>query len=384
MSETPSPALPPPPPRVLLASSYSAHYRLGVWRALLRSEHVAVEIATARTAPGGHESSVQQISAHDLPQMVVHRTYRLGPLRWQPGLLRQSCRRRYDVVVWDPAYRSLAVWICALVLRARGTTLVFWGLGWTRRHGRLKERAKVGAFRLAHGFLTYGRSSAQRAVEAGYPQDRLYVVGNSILDSVPAARVAHDDMPALTPLVLGTSLRLTARKRVDLLIRAASTLHAEGFSCRVLIVGDGPERVALQALAAELGVNANFFGALYDERAIADFYSRVHMTVVPGHAGLTVVQSLMHGRPVVTHDNRDAHAAEWEALHDGRSGAFFAEGDLRDLVQRIKEVSRWVERDPVGVAAGCRADYLAYGDPTRHAERLVRAVLAIHGRRTFT
>lgn len=207
---------------MLLAASYSAHYRLGVWRALTASSLVRLDIAMAQTVPGGHESSIQPIAPDDLADMRVHRTYRLGAFRWQPGLLRQACSRRYDVVVWDPAYRSLAVWI---------------GLGWTSRHGPVKEWAKVRAFRLAHGFLTYGHQSAERAVEAGYPRDRLYVVGKSMVDSVDAGRVVRAGLPPLSPLILGTSLRLTGRKRIDLLVRAASALQSSGTPCRVLVVG---------------------------------------------------------------------------------------------------------------------------------------------------
>lgn len=371
-------------PRVLLAASYSAHYRLGVWRALSASPSMRLDIATGVTAAGGHESSVQPISPDDLPQMSVHRTYRLGAFRLQPGLLRQACSRRYDVVVWDPAYRSLAVWVSSLVLRARGTTLAYWGLGWTRAHGPVKEWAKVRAFRLAHGFLTYGQQSAQRAVHAGYPQDRLYVVGNSLVDGPAARRVAQDGLPRLSPLVLGTSLRLTPRKRVDLLIRAASALQSSGLACRVVVVGDGPELAGVQTLAERLGVDTRFLGALYDAEQIADFYAQVHLTVLPGHAGLTVVQSLMHGRPVVTHDNPEGHAAEWEALRAGHSGAFFAQGDVADLVRSIGEVAQWIERDAAAVTADSRADYLAYGDPVRHAERIVDAVVAVHRQRRFT
>ncbi len=381
MSEAFRPPTLTSPPRVLLASSYSAHYRLGVWREPLASTQVRLDITTGQTAPGGHESTVQPISPADLPQMSVHRTYRLGAFRWQPGLLRQACSRRYDIVIWDPAYRSLAVWISSLVLRTRGVTIVYWGLGWTRRHSRLKEWAKVRAFRLAHGFLTYGRSSAERAVAAGYPRDRLYVVGNSMVDSVHAGRVARAGLPPRSPLTLGTSLRLTDRKRIDLLVRAASALHSSGTPCRVLVVGEGPERAGLQSLADQLRVDVHFLGALYGPGEIADFYAQVHVTVIPGHAGLTVVQSLMHGRPVVTHDNPDHHAAEWEALREGRSGAFFAKGEVDDLVRAIREVAGWIERDAATVSADCRADYQSYGDPGRHAHRILSAVRDLDLRR---
>ena len=326
--------------KVLVAFSYSTHYRLGVLRALLADPDTDVDIAAGVTVLKHAPQPVAPIDPGDLPQLRLHRTYAVRSLRWHPGLLRQSLSRDYDVVVWDPSLHCLTMWVSSLALRARrDTTLAYWGLGWTASHGRLKERAKVAAFRLAHGFLTYGRRSAERAVEAGYPADRVFVVGNSTVDTPEAATVVAEPLPPLSPLGLVVSLRLTARKRVDLLLRAAAALDASGTPTRVHVIGDGPERAALQAQAAELRVDATFHGALYDSGQIADVYRQAHMTVIPGHAGFTVIQSLMHGRPVITHGTTERHAAEWEALRDGVTGSFFREGDVDDLVAHIREVA---------------------------------------------
>lgn len=371
------------PPRVLIAYSYSMHYRLGVFRALLEASEAEVTIAVGDTVAAHAAQLVQPIDPAELPEMQVHRTRAWRSLRWQPTLLRESLSPRYDVVIWDPSLHCLTMWASSVLLRARGRTLLYWGLGWTRSHGRVKEQAKVWGFRLAHAFLTYGHRSRQRAVAAGYPADRLYVVGNSIVDTPQAAVVAREEMLPAQPLVLGTSVRLSARKRVDLLIEAAAVLQRSGTAVRVRIVGDGPQRAGLEALAARCGVEVDFLGPLYEPDAIADFYRSIHLTVLPGHAGLTVLQSLMHGRPVVTHDDPDHHAAEWEALHEGHSGAFFVVGDLADLGRTIGEVAGWIERDAAAVASDCRADYLAFGDPAAHAERILHAVHAMVERLRF-
>jgi glycosyltransferase involved in cell wall biosynthesis len=367
--------------RVLFAFSYSTHYRLGVLRALLADPDTDVDVAAGVTVLAHAVQKVHPVDPADLPPLRLHRTYAVHSLRWQPGLLRQSLRRDYDVVVWDPSMHCLTMWASSLALRARRrTTLVYWGLGWTARHGAAKEWVKVRAFRLAHGFLTYGARSAELGAAAGYPADRLHVVGNSTIDTPQASEVATA-LPPLEPLTLGISLRLTARKRIALLLRAAAALQQTGTPVRVHVVGDGEERAALEALAGELGVDAHFHGALYDPGDIAEVYRQVHLTVIPGHAGLTVVQSLMHGRPVVTHDNTERHAAEWEALRDGVTGSFYREGDLDDLVTHIRQVAGWIDERGPQVARDCREDYLAHGDPAQHAERILTAVRQVHARR---
>ncbi|MGB5952350.1 MAG: hypothetical protein WBG57_07540, partial [Ornithinimicrobium sp.] len=172
------------PLRVLIAYSYSVHYRRGVFEALLARPDLDVTIAAGRSVRGGpRAAAVAPIEAADLPAMQWHRTWALGPLRFQPGLLRRSLSSRYDVVIWDPSMHCLTMWASSAVLRARGRTVLYWGLGWTRTHGAIKERLKVDGFRLAHAFLTYGQRSADLARTAGYPAQRLYVIGNSIRDS---------------------------------------------------------------------------------------------------------------------------------------------------------------------------------------------------------
>lgn len=365
------------PLRVLIAYSYSSHYRLGVWRALLADPSAQVSIAVGETVAAHAAQLTEPISAEDLPQMRVHRTYALASLRWQPGLLRQTLSSDYDVVIWDPSMHCLTMWASSVLLRLRGRTLLYWGLGWTGRHGRVKEWAKVRAFRLAHVFLTYGARSAELAVAAGYPVDRVVVVGNSLVDSPEAAAVASSPMPPPEPLVLGVSVRLAARKRVDLLLEAAAALQGSGLSVRVRVVGDGPERGRLEALGVRLGVDVDFLGAIYDDVAIADYYRSIHMTVLPGHAGLTVIQSLMHGRPVVTHDDPDHHAAEWEAVQPGVTGALFGRGDLDALVASTSAVARWVEIRERPLRAACRTAYLGQGDPAAHARRILQACNAV-------
>lgn len=368
--------------RVLVAFSYSTHYRLGVLRALLADPDTEVDVAAGVTVLKHASQPVAPIDPADLPQLRLHRTYAARSLRWQPGLFRQSLSRDYDVVVWDASLHCLTMWASSLVLRVRRQqTLVYWALGWTTVHGPVKERLKVIGFRLGHALLTYGRRSQEMGIDAGYPSDRLYAVGNSTIDTPEARAVADEPLPPLEPLGLVVSLRLTARKRVDLLLRAAAALDASGTPTRVQVVGDGPERAALEALARELEVDATFHGALYDSAQVADVYRQVHITVIPGHAGLTVIQSLMHGRPVITHGSTERHAAEWEALRDGVTGSFFREGDVDDLVAHIREVAGWVAARGRQVARDCREDYLTHGDPTAHAHRILSAVREVHARR---
>jgi hypothetical protein len=61
-----------------------------------------------------------------------------------------------------------------------------------------------------------------------------------------------------------------------------------------------------------------------------------HVTVSPGKVGLTALQSLAYGTPVITHDNFNAQGPEWEAIIPKQTGDFFRQGDVVDLARLIK------------------------------------------------
>ena len=177
--------------------------------------------------------------------------------------------------------------------------------------------------------------------------------------------------------MVGAVIRLNPVKRLDLLIRAAAELRAAGRPVEVLLVGDGPARMDLVALAADLGVPLWLPGAAYGEAELGLAYARIRVTVVPSAAGLTVLQSFRYGRPVITHDQMDEQMPECEAIVPGRTGALYAYADPDDLRDVLAD---WLDRqrdDPAGTAAACRQVLTAAWNAETSArligDRIVRA-----------
>ena len=82
------------------------------------------------------------------------------------------------------------------------------------------------------------------------PARRVRFIANGVAVQ-PATKRAADG----APLVIGTVAGLRPEKNVARLVRAFAALHAR-HAARLVIVGDGPQRAALEALARELGVAA--------------------------------------------------------------------------------------------------------------------------------
>ncbi len=174
-------------------------------------------------------------------------------------------------------------------------------------------------------------------------------------------KLVPDIHPTVAPMPVATELfsaggerdprkllfvgRLTAQKGVDHLLRALATQLP---AVTLDVVGDGPERSALESLAGELGVGprVRWLGAL-PQPDLADHYRGAAALVVPSHEeglGLVAVEAMLSETPVVAFDS----------------------GGLRDIVQhdRTGILVGANDSDALGVAI---ADLLADGSAERRA-----------------
>jgi glycosyltransferase involved in cell wall biosynthesis len=101
--------------------------------------------------------------------------------------------------------------------------------------------------------------------------------------------------------------RLVKEKGVSLLLQSANELAVEGFDFRLKIVGDGPERAGLEALADKLGLkkNTEFTGAI-SMASISTILSQTTAVVMPSTwedvAPLVALEQMMQGRLVIASD----------------------------------------------------------------------------------
>ena len=113
--------------------------------------------------------------------------------------------------------------------------------------------------------------------------------------------------------------RLEIIKRVDLLVRALPRLDRP---LRLVVVGEGTQREALEQLAEELGVadRVDFLGAVDDE-AIVDLYAQaLAVAYVPYDEdyGYVTLEAFLAARPVVTATDS---GGTLEFVEDGVNGA---------------------------------------------------------------
>jgi len=141
-------------------------------------------------------------------------------------------------------------------------------------------------------------------------------------------------------------------KRVVDVVRAAAIVTREEPGARFLVVGDGPERAALQSLAASLGIEgAVDFRPATDETptVLAALDVFVHASAFEGLPRV-VLEAMSAGVPVVAQDV----GATREVVIEGRTGQIVPIGDVAALADAALVLVRDRRRASAYAAAARR------------------------------
>jgi len=361
---------PPRRPRILIVYPYLPHYRAGIFSALDALPEVTVAFAASDRGRDG----IEVMDARALREVHPLQNVFVKGVLWQRGLLRLTASRSFDVVVFLGSAGYASTWLAAVVARITRKKVVFWTIGWHRPDRGIRRVVRLSFYRLAHQLWLYADRGAVLGRSMGYPGTKMVVVGNSAHSStVPSPSSEGTIPPSDLPTIVAVA-RLTPAKRLHLLVLAAERLAAEGRPVRLLLAGDGPERAALADLCAEHGVTGDFVGAVYSPRALAAVYAQASVACVPSAAGLSVIQSLEAGVPVVTDDHEDSQMPEAEAVHHRVTGSRYRHDDVDDLAA---ELSFWIDASADRadeVARACRDEVQRRWTPSAQVALMRRAL----------
>lgn len=185
--------------------------------------------------------------------------------------------------------------------------------------------------RLADRIIAVSEAVRDLLLENGVPPDLVRVVPNGI---EPAGYLHPDPLesqdfrrrfaPAGGPLLV-VSARLVPEKGHAVLLRALSRLQPAFPGLRTAVVGEGPERPVLAALASELGLSANVVWAGFQTK-VPEILAAADVFVLPSFQEglpLAVLEAMAAGLPVVA----TAVGGTPEAVVDGQTGRLVPAGD---------------------------------------------------------
>lgn len=285
---------------------------------------------------------------------LVLREQRVGPFSTLKGINKINLEK-YDAVIIPGVFRCLSDLLLIRRLynkRYLRTKLYLWTHGWYGKETKFEKAIKKYFYPKVDGIFLYGNRAKELMRQEGFNLDRLHVIHNSldyenqlaIRKSLSSSNIYTDHFKNTNKILVFIG-RLTAVKRLDLLIESLSQLKAQGYNYNLVLIGDGDERKRLEYRVKANGLTNQvwFYGKCFDETKNAELIYNADLCVSPGNVGLTAIHSLMFGCPVISNNDFKTQMPEFEAIVPKMSGNFFQAYEASDLAYCIYE---WLERNP--------------------------------------
>ncbi len=207
---------------------------------------------------------------------------------------------------------------------------------YTARRDPAGAEAVASALGAARLVLANSHGIAELARACGAGETRVVHLGTELPS---AQRPAGGERREGGERSLVTVAHLVARKRHADVLRTLAVLGARHPTLRYVVIGDGPERIALEGLAARLGVEdrVDFLGQLAPREAV-ERARRCTLFVMPSTEeafGVAYVEAMAAGVPAIG-CRGEPGPEEIAAAGDGL--VLVPPGDIERLSQRIDEL----------------------------------------------
>ena len=236
------------------------------------------------------------------PAALAHPHPRRPSRRPGPGMAARLTEQLKPSVLHAASNYANAV-IALAIGKSHGLPVVyevrgFWEDTWLSRHPDSEKMAASELYQLnrdletrcmlaADLVVTLGEAMREEIVARGVPADKVLIVPNAVseefLQPLPDARRLRSQL-GIKPdeHVIGEVSSLVPHEGIGTLLQATRLLKDRGLPVRALIVGDGPERAALQRQAADLGLGeAAIFTGRVPATKVREFHALLDVFVVP-------------------------------------------------------------------------------------------------------
>ena len=278
-------------------------------RAWHRLPGIALHIVTRSPAP------YEKLLAHEHPALIhahfgTDGVYAL-PLARRLGIPLITTFHGFDATMSTAAFFTSPAWANYPLFRRR--------------------LAREGAL-----FLCVSSFIRGKVLAMGFPEERTFVHYTGVDVAAIRPRAPAEERPVILHVA-----RLVEMKGTKYLIAAFAAVSTDHPEAELVIIGDGPLRRSLQALASALGIGARirFLGALPQKQALA-WMRKAAMLVLPSvytstgrveGLGMVLLEAAATGIPVVA----TSVGGIPEGVVHGRTGTLVAERDSAALAGAI-------------------------------------------------
>lgn len=333
-------------PKISFILNYAPHYRKAVFKHLDSAFDCTFYFGDAL-----------RVYNKKLDYSLLSKPVRELPVRWIYG--NWTYYKNYISTIHDDSevyiltgdMRNVSNWIILLCLKLfyPNKKGLVWTHGWYGKETRFVGFVKKIFFALTDGILCYGDYAKKLMIENGINPQKIHVVHNSLdhvnqisyRDRIKSSTIYEDHFKNKYPTLVFTG-RLSAKKRIDMILSAMSILRIRGENYNLIVIGDGDEKENLVSQTNNLGLTNNvwFYGECFDEGVLSNLIYNAALCVSPGNVGLAAIHAMTYGTPTITHSDFSHQMPEFETIKENITGAFFESGDIRSLADTI---SCWFE-----------------------------------------
>ncbi|MGO4220681.1 glycosyltransferase [Lysobacter sp. TAF61] len=258
-------------------------------------------------ASHGVHSRLLSINNYRMREQALHA---LALARGQESVL-LPCRGRIDTATVNALSAQIAMTGAAVVhshdyksafyawlaTRRQPARLVATLHGWVEGSSslRLYTRLELALLRRFDALVVVAAEQVERLLRAGVPRSRIHQIDNGIeathADGAGAAVLRDRLGIAAGAHVFAAVARLSSEKNLAMLLQAFAPVATASRDAVLVLVGDGPEREALQEQAQQLG--------LFEGRQLHILGKRDDMAAIYAMSDCLVLPSLNEGMPLV-------------------------------------------------------------------------------------
>ena len=329
--------------RVCCIFNYAPDYRESIYKKI--DETFDTQFVFAEEVEHGKDGGIPKID-YSIFSKKPYRTsnrHLISNYIWRTNILKLPFKKFSDFIITGDA--NLSYFPFFIFCRLLGKRTYGWGHGFKTLNGISGMLGRL-YMKLINGYFVYSEKGKSRMESFGIPGKKLHVIYNSLSGRISEIKTYPKDIYTQlfknnNPVLIFIG-RLTASKRIDVLLDILKKHKDEGLLYNLMIIGDGPEKIKLEQQCQELNIQDSvyFYGACHDNAILAPFLYNADLCVSPGNVGLTAISALAYGTPVISHDSFDHQGPEFETIIPNQTGLLYRYNDFDDLSKKIRQ---WLE-----------------------------------------
>ncbi|MEH6307508.1 glycosyltransferase [Olivibacter sp. CPCC 100613] len=254
--------------------------------------------------------------------------------------------KKYDTLVLMLHFGHISAWFLLLTQVFHRKKVILWGQGISVKRYLQEQKKPNLLFRwmigLSHGVWLYTEEE-QKQWKKIFPGKSIVALNNTIsgVEDVLATDYTADERRGLKEkhrIQQEICFIYCARfdnpyRRFDLLIQTIELLEPQRYG--FIIIGDGIHKPDFKAYP-----NVYDYGKVYEKQLKDELFSIADLYYQPGWIGLSVVEAMAYGKPILTFRRSDQilQCVEYSYIQDRRNGILL--NDLEELKQSLSHMVR--------------------------------------------